>query len=397
VTRWLKIAVAAALIATAVTAAPADAWSSPEVLDGAGGANGRVSAPIGADTAAVAYFGVPHVFYSAFVSGRYRLRHGSLSTPPTFERLDGAGGPNGRTTHSVGSDVSAAVFGGVMHVFYRDDTGGDLRHGWFDGTAWRFQTLDGASTVGGRVDSDVGQKSATTVFEGALEVLYLDAGNADVRRASYDGTAWRFGTIDGDSTEGGHTIHEVGFNIQAKKWGGSLHVLYYERDPAYGDQLGWVREAQFTGAHWVFQRAFRVSTIVPGKTLAVGVVDSTAVYVAYNTTFQGSPRLRWRLWNGTTWSDSSLLAEEDGGSVAAGALFVVVGGVPTLVFSDPGAFSPDTEYFTWSGGVVTSQFVRETGWPTSAVVIGGTTAQVFWGAASPTGCCDEVLLRTTGP
>src|SRR5207244_3386202 len=119
------------------------------------------------------------------------------------------------------------------------------------------------------------------------------------------GTAWTFSTIDGDSTTSGHTIHEVGFNLQAGRWGGSLHVLYYERDPAYGAELGWVREAQFDGANWSYRRAFRVNTIVPGKTLAVGVVGATAVYVAYNTTIQGDPRLRWRLWNGTAWSDSS--------------------------------------------------------------------------------------------
>jgi hypothetical protein len=393
--RRIGFAFAAALISMAVTAIPARAWTSPELLDGAGGSNGRVIAPIGTDTAAVVYGGVAHVFYSAIVSGSHRLRHGSLSASPTFERLDGAGGPNGRTTHDVGSDVSAAVFGAVMHVFYRDDTDGNLRHGWFDGTTWRFQTLDGTSTVGGRVDSDVGQSSATAIFGGKLEVLYLDAGNTDVRRASYDGTAWTFSTIDGDSTTSGHTIHEVGFSLQAGRWGGSLHVLYYERDPAYGAELGWVREAQFNGANWSYRRAFRVNTIVPGKTLAVGVVGATAVYVAYNTTIQGDPRLRWRLWNGTAWSDSSLLAEEQFGYVTAGAVFVVVSGVPTLVFSD--SYTGDTEYYTWSGGGVTSQSAVHTGWPTSAVVIGGTTAHVFWGSASLPGCCDEVLLRTTGP
>jgi hypothetical protein len=65
------------------------------------------------------------------------------------------------------------------------------------------------------------------------------------------------------------------------------------------------------------------------------------------------------------------------------------------VFSD--VYTPDTYYFTWSGGTVTSEYVEHFGHPTSAVVIGGTTAHVFWGAGSGTVPEDSLLLRTTGP
>jgi hypothetical protein len=385
------------LIATAMTltAVPAVAWSSPVVLDGAGGANGRLDAPIGWDTAAVLHGGVRHVFYSAIVNGRHRLRHASLSASPTFETLDGAGGTSGRTTHDVGSDLSASVFGGVMHVFYRDDTSGNLRHGWREGSTWRFETLDGASTVGGRVSSNVGRRSVTATFRRKLVVLYLDVARADVRLASYAGSGWSFTTIDGDSTAAGHTIHEVGYNVQAKVWGGALHVVYYERDPAYGAELGWVREARFDGVEWRYSRAFRVNTIVLGKSLALGVVASDEVYVAYNTTLQGDTRLRWRRWNGSTWSESSMLTGVFFGDISASVLFVVVGGVPTLAFSDQS--TGDIEYFTWSGGKVTFQsVVGFTGSPTSALVIGDTTAHIFWGAGF-TPSVDEVLFRTTGP
>jgi hypothetical protein len=377
------------------TATPAFAsWTTPVVLDGAGGTNGRVNAQIGADTAAAWFGGVRHVFYSEYVNGRYLLRHATLGAPAAFETLDGAGGTSGRTTHDVGSDVSAAVFGGLLHVFYRDDTGGNLRHTWFDGSSWRFQTLDGASTIGGRVNSDVGRRSVTTVFDGKLFVAYLDVAKTDVRLAHSDGSGWSFRTIDGDSTAGGHTTHEVGYNLDAKIWSGTLHILYYERDPAYGEALGWVREARFDGAAWTYARDFRVNTIVLGKTLAVGVGSDSRVYVAYNTTLQADPRLRWRVWDGDSWSDSSLLEEILFGDVSASALFVVLGGVPMLVFSD--VFNGSIDFFTWSGGGVTSQSISGySGYPTSALKAGPATFRVFLGGGStPTDF--DVLLSTTG-
>ncbi|MDX6523910.1 MAG: hypothetical protein QOI17_1423, partial [Gaiellales bacterium] len=205
---------------------------------------------------------------------------------------------------------------------------------------------------------------------------------------------WSFATIDGNTTTGGRTPHQVGFALRARVWSGALHVLYYEQDPAYGELLGWLREARFDGSSWTYQRDFRVNTIVAGKTLAIGVAGPSSVYVAYNTTFQADPRLRWRHWNGTGWSDSTLLTEELFGDVAADAVFVVVGGVPTLVFSD--SSSDDTELFTVSGAGFTRQFAPQIGHPTSAVVVGG-VASVFWGDSDPVNCCDQLLLRTTGP
>jgi hypothetical protein len=316
-----------------------------------------------------------------------------------FETLDGAGGTAGRTSDAVGGDVSAAVFGGAIHVFYRDLTTGDLRHGWFNGTTWQFEALDGASIIGGRVNADVGQASVTTIFAGKLEVFYLNVTNSDVRRASFNGTAWTFATIDGDSTAGGHTIHDVGFNLQAKVWGGSLHVFYFEIDPAYGAEfvnLGWVREARLTGTSWTYRRSFRVNRIVPGKTLTVGVVSATQVFVAYQTWLQDEGRLRWRVWDGTTWSSSSSpITAEFEADDSASALFVITAGVPTLFW---GSFN-DTAYFTWSGSTFTyNSLYPQTGSPTSSVTI-GSSAHVFWGAGDPAECCGngQLLLRTTGP
>jgi hypothetical protein len=64
------------------------------------------------------------------------------------------------------------------------------------------------------------------------------------------------------------------------------------------------------------------------------------------------------------------------------------------VFSDTS--SGDTRLFTVSGSGFTEQFAPQIGHPTSAVVASG-VASVFWGGADPVNCCEQLLLRTTGP
>jgi hypothetical protein len=367
------------------------------VLDGAGGANGQTTSPIGRDTAAVIMSGVPRVFYSTIVGGHHVLRYGILSTTPSFTTLDGAGGAGGRTTDDVGSDVSATVYNGVIHIFYRDDTRGNLRHAWLTGSTWQFQTLDGASTVSGRVDADVGQRSAATVFQSRLEVFYVDASHADVRRASFNGTSWSLSTVDGNSTSGGRTIHDVGFNIQARAYGDQLHVFYYEGDPAYSDGLGWVREARSDGATWTFQRAFRVSSVGYGKTLAVGVAGATSVYVVYNTTNQDEVNLRYRYWNGNSWSGGNYLTTALFGGIDEDAVFANLGSQLVLVYCD--SFTGDDAAFTFAnGGSSDPVDAGLRGSPTSALVTGGSVVHVYWGAADTTGSGTEaVLAETTGP
>lgn len=394
----LAIVVAvAALAGIAAGGAPASTvtrgttWTAPVVLDGAGGSNGRVNAAIAGDTAAVMYNGVAHVFYAAQSGGEWVLRHARFGPSPLFETLDGEGGGHGRTTYSVGSDLSAVVYGGEIHVFYLNDATGVLRHAFFTGTVWRFRNLDGASHRGGRIFADLGRASVATVYDGRLEVFYLEQTGMDVRRASYDGTAWTFQDLDGDSTIGGHTIHDVGYNIAAASWGGSLHVLYYEADPAYDGELGWARDAAFDGTSWTYVRAFRANTIWPGKTLSLGVVADNDVYVAYNTTIQGDPRLRWRRWNGAVWSDSSVLVETLYGDVSAPTLWVTAGGFPTLAF-----FDQATVYFTWSGDTVSQVYPGFSGTPSSTLVAGG-VPRIYWGAGDLDGCCDSLLLRTSRP
>ena len=391
------ILILALLLMAAPPASAGVTWTDPVVLDGSGGPNGRVNAFIGEDTAAVRYRRVTHLFYSAIGGARGVLRQATFRHPTVFRTIDGRGGTAGRTTSGVGSDVSASVYGGSIHVFYREAGAGDLRHAWFNGSRWRFRTLDGGSTVGGRIVADVGNRSVATVYGGRLEVVYLDETNLDVRRASYDGTTWTFSTVDGDSTAGGHTDHDVGYNLATGIWGGALHVLYYEADPAYDDanghQRGWVREARFDGGSWTYAQLFEVDAITAGKTLALGVVADDRILLAYVTMSGTDAVLRWRRSHGVAWSDSAELSAAPNGSPSGRALFAIADGIPTLTLCDWSVGCAD--YFTWSHGTVKTQHAH-TGDPGSSLLVGG-VPRIYWGRGDPSGCCDSLLLRTSRP
>ena len=114
------------------------------------------------------------------------------ATPATaadwyFETLDGhQTGPNGQINANVGAYKALTLYAGQPHVWYCDTTNGDLRHAWWTGTAWHFETLDGHQTgPNGQINASVGLDSAVTLYAGQPHVWYRDSSNEDLRHAWY--------------------------------------------------------------------------------------------------------------------------------------------------------------------------------------------------------------------
>ena len=197
---------------------PQATWTFEDV-DGPGNvASGSVGG-VG-QNASVAFSGdFEHAFYLDSIT--FRLRHAKYDGSTwTVEDLDGpgVGGGAGRTSDHVGNGSTAAVAtaDGHLHVFYVDNTTSRLRHGDFDGSTWSFSDLDGPGVPGGagRVNQFVG--GSVTVAQNApaplIDVIYTNQQTLSVRHAQWSGTAWRFETIDGagNLTAGG-TTDQVGF------------------------------------------------------------------------------------------------------------------------------------------------------------------------------------------
>jgi hypothetical protein len=390
-----------AVLAVLLTGTTALAATS-DVVDGIDGGGGRIQARIAGDTASIVRGGVPWVFYGANPEYGYRLRIAKLGTSPTYATLDGAGGTNGRTTDSVATDVSATMLNGVVHVFYTDATTHDLRHAWFDGSTWRFETLDGDSTLDGRTTRNVGGRSIGLVYRNRLNVFYADDTRGDIRRAVFDGSAWRYSVLDGNSTTGGRTTDEVGRAIRAGVWGSRLHVLYTTLPAG-------LREAVIDRG-----RSATYATLddAGGDSLGMLKVSDTEVLIAYDADGAccASNNVLAGAWNGSSWSvdqpvssvgtTTGLTIFSDGGTpyLAAGMVECYgSGGCDKLV--GVAAWNGTTFDDPYFGGTVFYVFGEPQGMPSSAVTISG-VGQLFIGGIghlTEPDIYDQVILRVQGP
>jgi hypothetical protein len=159
--------------------------------------------------------GQPQVFY-ADATGQ-SIRQASLTASGwRFETLDGAGATGtGHTADHVGTAVSVTQLNSGTQVYYDDTTGGSLRHAWWNGSGWQFETLDGAGSVIAGHDSDhVGTAVGVTAMTTGLQVYYYDATRRSLRHAWWTSTGWHFEILDGPgSSLPGHTADLVGASV----------------------------------------------------------------------------------------------------------------------------------------------------------------------------------------
>jgi hypothetical protein len=359
---------------------PASADPGVFVLDGRGGTSGRTMHAIGRDTANAVFDGDLFVFSYDATSGNLRI--GRRTDHWRFSTLDGAGGINGRVTGDVGADIAATPYGGALHVFYYDATGGNLRHAAFDGTAWVFETLDGAGGSGGRRDADVGTAISVARFRGALFVFYVDRTHTNVRRARLSAT-WTFSTIDGAGGTGGRISGDVGYNTRTAVYDGTLHVFYFFQDPFcdpdFGCRLfGTIRLASFTpSSGWTATDVANLNCCFEDLSLAVATVSDSSVWLFYQNFGLHSTNLRHLHWNGSSWIEETPFgfveeAAGDGESVGDGASALVFEGRPYVFYY--GANNPDgppdgVRQAFWNGsGWAVSNIGVHVGYPTSSRV-----------------------------
>ncbi|HWP91443.1 MAG TPA: hypothetical protein VNN20_04505 [Thermodesulfobacteriota bacterium] len=193
------------------------AWQC-ETLDGQGGPNGRVNADVGLSMCAgVDPNDVLHVFYYDQTNTNLRHARGDGQTWQ-FEIFDGSGDPNpvdppeGLTRAKVGLWPTTAVFDNALHVFYHDLTFGNVRLARLKDGKWSFQKLDGGGGPSGRTKNIVGNGvMATAVLPDQLSLFYYDSTARNLRHAwQKRGSNWVFETLDGEGGGQGRINAEVG-------------------------------------------------------------------------------------------------------------------------------------------------------------------------------------------
>jgi hypothetical protein len=181
----------------------------------------------------------------------------------------------GHTSDSVGSAVSATLIGGQPQVFYADATRQSLRQAWLTASGWRFETLDGpAATAAGHTTDHVGSAVGVTQMNGYVQVYYYDATRQELRHAWWTGAAWRFETLDGaGSVIAGHDADHVGSAVSVTTMTAGPQVYYYDAT------RGSLRHAWWTSRGWDFETLDGPGSSLSGHTGGnVGTSVSVTLY-----------------------------------------------------------------------------------------------------------------------
>lgn len=217
-----------------------------DVLDGAGGSSGRITANVGGSPSVVVYNHSLQLFYYDYTNHALRHAWSSDGTTWNFETLDGATSSySGHSSADVGRTPSAVVYGTSLQLFYLDNTNGVLRHAWSaNGTFWNFENLDGGSGSVSGYTASVGSDPTAVSYSGTLQVFYYDSSYGNLRHAWSNSTGWHFENLDGDPGSIGKDDADVGYNPAAVVYGSTLQVFYYDATNgnlrhAWSDSNGW--------------------------------------------------------------------------------------------------------------------------------------------------------------
>ena len=214
--------------------------------------------------------------------------------------LDGPGASgSGVTTHDVGKGITATVYQGEVQVYYYDATNGSLRHTWMKDGAWHRQTLDGTTSSLGKSNANVGQNPTFLIYHDQLQIYYYDATSGNLRHAWWPGGRWHFETMDGTASSlGGHNAN-IGLSTAAMVWNDQLQLYYYDATS------GNLRHAWWPGGRWHFETMDGSSVSLGklnsdvGKSISLTIYGNNQPQIYYYDATSGNLRHAW--WPGGRW------------------------------------------------------------------------------------------------
>ena len=192
---------------------------------------------------------------------------------------------------SVSMCVSKVGKTDVLNLFYADLTTKDLKSATFDGKKWSYSIVDGngpivqpyTDPIRVRTASDVSVSNACAVTTSGLQVFYRDESQGILLGAVKDGKSWRYELIDGDSTLNGRTTGDVAFHMRAVAVGKSIHLTYdsvlnvnQDRKPIRGEIRDATRDTVYP-EDWKYTtlQASAGATIVAGYDVALNSIGTT--------------------------------------------------------------------------------------------------------------------------
>jgi hypothetical protein len=218
----------------------------------------------------------------------------------TKTTLDGNSSANGKTQDDVSGYISTCIEKNskseILHFFYGDLTEKDLRHAWFDGKHWSYETVDGNGAavndykdpVRVRTSSDVSVSSACAYTPSGLQVFYRDESQGILLGAARVAGKWNYELVDGDKDTNGRTTGDVGFHVSASSIGNNVYVTYDSVLSVNQDRSAIRGEVRQATRSTIYPEDWSYSTLqasANGVAVAGFDVASTVVSKKVNTTW----------------------------------------------------------------------------------------------------------------
>ena len=183
-----------------------------------------------------------------------------------------------------------------LNLFYGDLTDKDLRYASYNGKSWHFEVVDGNGAKiqpyteinRVRTASDVSGSSACVATSAGLQVFYRDESQGILLGAVHDGTAWRYELIDGDRATDGRTTGDVGFHMSAISVGPKVYLVYDSVLAINQDHVATRGEVRMAVRNSAYPEDWQYSTLDAAK-------NATAV-AGYDITLSQNGRSIYASW-----------------------------------------------------------------------------------------------------
>ncbi|MCK5292432.1 MAG: hypothetical protein KAR39_10510 [Thermoplasmata archaeon] len=231
---------------------------------------------------------------------------------------------------NVGLDNSIALDShDYPHIAYFDDTNDDLKYAWWNGSVWNNETVDSAGHVGRYASVALDNQDHPHVSYQA-QIQVGGVAHYDLRHAWWNGSAWNIETVDTyirgytsialDSHDYPHISYhdDVNFNLKYARWNGSTwsietvdplrlvgsmsslaldiqdfpHIGYYA-----GGANDDLRYARWNGSTWSIETVDSIGRVGQWPSLAIDSGDFP--HISYSSADSG---LKYARWNGTAWT-----------------------------------------------------------------------------------------------
>ncbi|MEO0127840.1 MAG: FlgD immunoglobulin-like domain containing protein [candidate division WOR-3 bacterium] len=216
------------------------------------------------------------------------------------------------------------------HISYYDNSNGDLKYAYWNGTTWVIQTIDAGGNVGKWTSIAVNRANNN------VHISYCDDGNRDLKYALWNGVSWSTVTVDATGNRGEYTdiaLDTYGNPHISYIYGGSGDLMYAFKTGAiwgtvcvddandtgrytgidldnnnyphfsYHDYTWyryWCKYAYYSGSGWPKQWVDQRSGT--GYYTSIGVDNNSTPHISY----QGASHCDYARYNGSNWELTSV-------------------------------------------------------------------------------------------